>query len=438
MIVKQVQAVTKVGGGNFSTPVIVTVLFGTTENATTATNPPVIQSAKQDDTVLFSLAVLPSFIIVSVAIAVFSLLYYRRYRRRKMKKRRFRETIANHQSQLQHSTSQLVTPDEPTACQRFEALSQQRERTKSNKYIFGSTLVENSALSQLESLSQHIPKEILLTQDNIQLSNVIGEGEFGQVYKGYMKTKYQTDVVAVKTLRALSSVSEVKLLMKEIVKMVNFDHPNVMTLTGVILVEGGAPLLVMPYMVKGTLLTYVRENKDQFFVEDDNAEAADQVDEISKTLIEFSRQIALGMQYLAKNKVVHRDLAARNCLLDMCGTVKVADFGLSEDMYSTNYFRQGKSSVDAVETKVPIRWMPLESIEEGLYNEKSDVWSYGVTVWEIFTCGKVPYHGISCMALPRLLRAGEHLEKPYNTACSEVLTAGELLECCSTAKAKIL
>ena len=78
MIVQQVQAVTKVGGGNFSTPVIVTVLFGTTENATTATNPPVIQSATQDDTVLFSLAVLPSFIIVSVAIAVFSLLYYRR------------------------------------------------------------------------------------------------------------------------------------------------------------------------------------------------------------------------------------------------------------------------------------------------------------------------------------------------------------------------
>ena len=69
---------------------------------------------------------------------------------------------------------------------------------------------------------------------------------------------------------ALSSVSEVKLLMKEIVKMVNFDHPNVMTLTGVILVEGGAPLLVMPYMVKGTLLTYVRENKDQFFVEDES------------------------------------------------------------------------------------------------------------------------------------------------------------------------
>ena len=68
---------------------------------------------------------------------------------------------------------------------------------------------------------------------------------------------------------ALSSASDVKQLMKEIVKMVNFDHPNVMTLTGVILVEGGAPLLVMPYMVKGTLLNYVRENKEQFLVEED-------------------------------------------------------------------------------------------------------------------------------------------------------------------------
>ena len=75
---------------------------------------------------------------------------------------------------------------------------------------------------------------------------------------------------------ALSSASEVKLLMKEIVKMVHFDHPNVMTLTGVILVEGGAPLLVMPYMVKGTLLNYVRENKNQLFVESDT-DGADKV-----------------------------------------------------------------------------------------------------------------------------------------------------------------
>ena len=102
------------------------------------------------------------------------------------------------------------------------------------------------------------------------------------------------------------------------------------------------------------------------------------------------------MEYLAENKVVHRDLAARNCLyvsttyhqrtlnnrvcvlnifvyrLDGSGVVKVADFGLAEDMYAINYYRLDKSS-DNVETKVPIRWMPLESIEEGLFNEKSDV-----------------------------------------------------------------
>ena len=72
------------------------------------------------------------------------------------------------------------------------------------------------------------------------------------------------------------------------------------------------------------------------------------------------------------------------CRLDMCGTVKVADFGLSEDMYSTNYFRQGKNSVDTVETKVPIRWMPLESIEEGLYTEKSDVVSLVYSQHHVF------------------------------------------------------
>ena len=114
-------------------------------------------------------------------------------------------------------------------------------------------------------------------------------GEFAQVYRGYMTTLQSTDVVAVKTLKgtllrrqsfllitflwchlALGSANDMKQLTKEIVKMVTFDHPNVMRLIGVTLVEGGAPLLVMPYMMKGTLLSFVRDNKAQFLMEDCN------------------------------------------------------------------------------------------------------------------------------------------------------------------------
>ena len=124
----------------------------------------------------------------------------------------------------------------------------------------------------------------------------------------------------------------------------------------------------------------------------------------------------------------------------MQGVIKIADFGLTEDMYTTRYYRQEKSKEGADE-KVPIKWMAPESIENYIYNEKTDVvsictlcinhskqyliavlfhqWAFGVTCWEIFTCGRVPYNGISAMGLLSALKDGERLEKPSNAACSD-------------------
>ena len=114
--------------------------------------------------------------------------------------------------------------------------------------------------------------------------------------------------------------------------------------------------------------------------------------------------------------------------------IKVADFGLTEDMYSTNYFRRERGEGGS-EEKVPIRWMAPESIEKDIYTEATDVvcsdsthllfrvvviclqWSFGVTVWEIFTCGRIPYTGIPAMGLLKELQRGQILKRPYNEAC---------------------
>ena len=121
--------------------------------------------------------------------------------------------------------------------------------------------------------------------------------------------------------------------------------------------------------------------------------------------------------------------------IDRDGVIKVADFGLTEDMYGTNYFRREKEDVS--EEKVPIRWMAPESIEEDIYTEATDVvssdlqlycsslssycpqWSFGVTVWEIFTCGRIPYTGIPAMGLLKELQRGQKLERPDNQACQD-------------------
>ena len=146
--------------------------------------------------------------------------------------------------------------------------------------------------------------------------------------------------------------------------MKDFCHPRVLHLIGVSFLDDMSPLVVTPFMANGDLLAFLRDDNKNPRVSD---------------LITFAIEIAEGMEYLASQKFVHRDLAARNCLLDHQNHIRIADFGLSRDVYEKDYYRPEEKGL------LPVKWMAPESLEASTYTTKSDVWSFGVVLWEIIT-----------------------------------------------------
>lgn len=181
--------------------------------------------------------------------------------------------------------------------------------------------------------------------------------------------------------------------------MKEFDHEHVLNLIGVCFnLEDQRPFIIVPFMQKGDLLLYIRDVSNNPTVKD---------------LITFGLEIAQGMEYLAGQKIVHRDLAARNCMLDNNLHVRLADFGLSRDIYETEYYKSEKN------TELPVKWMAPESLEKSVYNMKTDVWAFGVTMWELMTRGVFPYSEINNWDIMSYLTAGNRLLRP--DCCPEIL-----------------
>ncbi|XP_063815804.1 receptor tyrosine-protein kinase erbB-2 isoform X2 [Pseudophryne corroboree] len=268
-----------------------------------------------------------------------------------------------------------------------------RRKHMKKKHTLRRILQENELVEPLTP-SGAMPNQAqmrILKETELKKMKILGSGAFGTVYKGIWipdgeNVKIQ---VAIKVLRENTSPKANKEILDEAYVMAGVASPYVCRLLGICLTS--TVQLVTQLMPYGCLLEYVRENKDRI---------------LSRDLLNWCVQIAKGMTYLEDVRLVHRDLAARNVLVKNPAHVKITDFGLARllDVDETEYHADGG--------KVPIKWMALESILHRKFTHQSDVWSYGVTVWELMTFGAKPYDGIPAREIPDLLEKGERLPQP--------------------------
>ncbi|XP_077311508.1 fibroblast growth factor receptor 2 isoform X3 [Lithobates pipiens] len=251
------------------------------------------------------------------------------------------------------------------------------------------------------------------SKDKLTLGKPLGEGCFGQVVMaeavGIDKDRPKESVtVAVKMLKDDATEKDLADLVSEMemMKMIG-KHKNIINLLGAC-TQGGTLLVIVEYAAKGNLREYLRARRpiEMEYSYDINRVPGEQM--TFKDLVSCTYQLARGMEYLASQKCIHRDLAARNVLVTENNVMKIADFGLARDVNNIDYYKKTTNG------RLPVKWMAPEALFDRVYTHQSDVWSFGVLMWEIFTLGGSPYPGIPVEELFKLLKEGHRMDKPAN------------------------
>ncbi|KAL4112399.1 hypothetical protein QTP88_016198 [Uroleucon formosanum] len=251
------------------------------------------------------------------------------------------------------------------------------------------------------------------SRDNLSLGKTLGEGAFGKVLRGEANGILCENVmhtVAVKMLKDGHTDTEMMDLVSEMemMKMIG-KHVNIINLLGCCTQDGPLYVLV-EFALHGNLRDFLRQHRPSSGYEP--AIGSNLKDTLTqKDLVSFAYQVARGMEYLASRKCIHRDLAARNVLVSEDFVMKIADFGLARDIQNQEYYRK------TTDGRLPVKWMAPEALFHRIYTNQSDVWSYGVLLWEIMTLGGTPYPSVPNMEqLFNLLQSGHRMEKP--SCCS--------------------
>ncbi|XP_031975591.1 tyrosine-protein kinase RYK isoform X1 [Corvus moneduloides] len=258
-------------------------------------------------------------------------------------------------------------------------------------------------------------KDIAISRERITLKDVLQEGTFGRIFHGILieeKDPSKEKQVFVKTVKDQASEVQVTMMLTESCKLRGLHHRNLLPITHVCIEEGEKPMVLLPYMNWGNLKLFLRQCK---LVEANNPQAISQQD-----LVHMAIQIACGMSYLARREVIHKDLAARNCVIDDALQVKITDNALSRDLFPMDYHCLGDNE------NRPVRWMALESLVNNEFSSASDVWAFGVTLWELMTLGQTPYVDIDPFEMAAYLKDGYRIAQPIN--CPDELFA--VMACC--------